>query len=184
MANTGAGGFNWQYLSPYGVPQSGSPVTGGGGTPTRSVEWPLTGMRDIIDARRAAVGRTPSAEYPDGYLGNVRSRRDDRLLKNVQSRLTQRSYQRGVHKGERIDPSDYFWTTDVNPDVGLQTEARGLKWTQSLAPEDHINHLGKNHLLTPEQYSRVLNSVGLQDPNKQVDPIVQSKMQRLLPAWK
>ena len=93
-----------------GVPQPGAPVHGGGGGRT------LAGYRDILDARRSvATPRTPNAEYPDGYLGNVNSRREDRLLQAVQSRLTQRNYQRGVHKGEKLDTSDYFWPDDFNP---------------------------------------------------------------------
>ncbi len=31
-----------------------------------------------LDGQRLGIGRTPQAEYPDGYLGTIRSRRDDR----------------------------------------------------------------------------------------------------------
>ena len=81
---------------------------GGGGTPV---------ARSEMDFLRMGVGREPSAEYPDGYLGTIRTRRDDRgrpnsvseqVLNGLKIRQTQRGYQRGVHRGERIDPNDYY----------------------------------------------------------------------------
>jgi len=39
----------------------------------------LTGFRSILDARlAAATGKTPEAQYPDGYLGSVIDRRQDK----------------------------------------------------------------------------------------------------------
>lgn len=73
------------------------------------------------------IGRVPSAEYPDGYLGNVSSRRGDRILDSVKARVTQKNYQRGVHKGERIDPGDYLWPDSQRPERGIQNEAKGMK---------------------------------------------------------
>jgi hypothetical protein len=168
----------WQLLSPNGAPQPGAPVSGGGGTP-------LAGYRDILDARRsAATPRTPNAEYPDGYLGNINSRRSDRLLQAVQSRLTQRNYQRGVHKGERIDQSDYFWPKDFNPQTGLEYEARGLKWSANgSTPVEQINHMGKNHLIPPEQMSQVAANYGVRDVQP-VDSHRADQLRSLLPAWR
>ncbi len=60
--------------------------------------------RDPLDLARAAMGaRTPDAQYPDGYLGDVNSRRE-RLFTEVGSGPRD---QRGVHKGERLAPQDY-----------------------------------------------------------------------------
>ena len=87
----------------------------------------VVGARDAMDARRLGAGRTPEAEYPDGYLGTIQSRREDRLLTDLKKRLGDRSYQRGVHKGERIDPSDYLWPAEFTPDRGLAMQARGLR---------------------------------------------------------
>lgn len=171
---------NWQYVNVNGVPQSGSPTVGGGGGSV------LSGFRSILDARRSAAGpgRTPQAEYPDGYLGNVPNRREDRLLGAVQSRLTQRSYQRGVHKGERIDPQDYYWNSAVSPEAGIAAQAVGAKWTPAGSlPTEQINHMGKNHMLAPQDFSKVADSVGLQAP-KQIDPVRQQRMSRLLPKWR
>jgi hypothetical protein len=75
-----------------------------------------------MDFARMGVGRAPQAEYPDGYLGTIRSRRDDKgngtdtVLDSLKSRQTQRGYQRGVHKGERIDPTQYMWPENLEPD--------------------------------------------------------------------
>ena len=170
---------DWQYLSPMGAPQAGAPVHGGGGGKT------LAGYRDILDARRSAsTPRTPGAEYPDGYLGTVNSRREDRLLNAVQTRLTQRSYQRGVHKGEKIDNSDYFWPPEFNDMSGLQAQARGEKWTAiGSTPAEQINHMGKNHLLTPEEMSRTAAQYNVKEILP-VDPVRQEKMSRLLPTWR
>lgn len=168
---------NWQYLAPFGVSQPGTPTYGGGG------RTDLIGYRDILDARRSvATARTPEAEYPDGYLGNVNSRREDRLLKGIQSRLTQRSYQRGVHKGERIDPSDYFWSTDFNPQSGLDRQATGLRFAPTGTPEEQIQHLGKNHMLSPAQLGATARRHDI-DPGP-VDPIRTAKAARLLPSWR
>lgn len=168
------------YLSPHGVQQPGSPVQSGGG----ALGNPLAGYRDILDARRSASAPfTPNAEYPDGYLGQVNSRREDRLLSAVQSRLTQRSYQRGVHKGEKIANQDYFWPADFNDMSGLAAQARGEKWTPvgSTAAEQ-INHMGKNHMLSPSQMSRTAAQYNVKEILP-VDPVRQQKMSRLTPTW-
>lgn len=169
---------DWQFLSPMGVPQPGTPVQGGGGGRT------LAGYRDMLDAKRAAATpRTPEAEYPDGYLGNVNSRREDRLLQAVQSRLTQRNYQRGVHKGEKLGSNDYFWPDEFNPMSGIVNQARtGLRQTPLGSPVERINHLGKDHMLSPEQMGKVYEQYNVREILP-VDPIRQEKMQRLLPRW-
>ena len=97
VQNLGAGGM-------YGT----NTTYGGGGVPV---------ARSELDTSRMGVGRQPSAEYPDGYLGTIRSRCDDRgrssptsdtVLDSMKNRVGQRSYQRGVHRGERVlgEPAD------------------------------------------------------------------------------
>ena len=81
--------------------------------------------RSELEASRMGTGRVPQAEYPDGYLGSIRSRRDNQLLDSTKNRVNQRSYQRGVHKGERIDPSDYCYPLELQPDRGLRRQMRG-----------------------------------------------------------
>ncbi|MET9120013.1 hypothetical protein [Streptomyces sp. NPDC004528] len=119
---------NTQYLPPMGVPQPGTPAYGGGG------RTDLVGARSILDAKRMmGAGKIPSAEYPDGYLGTLNTRRSDRLgdqaLNSKPMRATTRPYARGVHKGERIESSDYLWPADFNPMTGINYQAKGQKWT-------------------------------------------------------
>lgn len=111
---------NWQYLGASGYIGAYT-TTGGGGTPV----VPRSGM----DFARMGVGRAPQAEYPDGYLGTIRSRRDDKgkpyaisdtVLDSLKNRQNQRAYQRGVHKGERIDPASYMWPENLEPDRRLK----------------------------------------------------------------
>jgi hypothetical protein len=115
---------NWQYLGASGYIGSYT-TTGGGGSPIVP--------RSQMDFLRLGVGRAPSAEYPDGYLGTIRSRRDDKgkpyavsdtVLDSLRNRQTQRGYQRGVHKGERIDPGSYMWPEGLEPDRRLKAEGK------------------------------------------------------------
>lgn len=108
---------NFQYLAPMGVGQSGS------------IEQGVQAMRfrDPLDAARSGMaGFIPSAAYPDGYLGTIQSRREDRLLDSLKSQVNQRSYTRGVHKGEQIAAADYFWPGELQPDRGLRTQAMAV----------------------------------------------------------
>ncbi len=127
---------------------------GGGGVPV---------ARSELDYLRMGVGREPQAEYPDGYLGTIRSRRDDRGRPNSASeevlegvkRLNQRSYQRGVHRGERIDPSDYYLPKELSMDRGIKRQMAAARKGQAalrnapvvaLAPAPHLVNDGKANL--------------------------------------
>lgn len=114
---------DYQYLPPYGVGQPGS-VEGG---------IQQLNFRDPLDAARSGMsGFIPSAAYPDGYLGTIQSRREDRLLDSLKGKLNERSYQRGVHKGERIDAADYFWPSELQPERGLVRQMHSVQ----IAPDD------------------------------------------------
>lgn len=136
---------NWQSLGGNGF--YGYNNQGGQGVPV---------ARGELDAIRIGTGRVPSAEYPDGYLGTIRSRRDDRLLDSIKSRVGEKSYQRGVHKGERIEPSMYFWPSEFNDKMGLKRQGRAKfdpetntykipRFTQDvrLTPAPHLVNDGK-----------------------------------------
>jgi len=89
---------NWQYLGASGYIGAYT-TTGGGGTPVVT--------RSVMDSLRIGVGKTPSAEYPDGYLGTIRSRRDDRgkpyaVSDVVLDSLKARQNQRGYHPGQKV----------------------------------------------------------------------------------
>jgi hypothetical protein len=147
---------NWQYLGANGYVGAYT-TTGGGGTPVVP--------RSDMDYLRLGVGRVPEAEYPDGYLGTMRSRRDDKgkpystsdvVLDSLKNRQNQRGYQRGVHKGERIDAAQYLWPQGLGPDRGVNrrftpTNVEGgmvLRQnrqapTFKLAPAPHLVNDGK-----------------------------------------
>lgn len=84
---------------------------------------PQPWVRSVLDGRRMMYNRSPNAEYPDGYLGTITSRRGDRMLDSLKARVNQRSYQRGVHAGERIDPGDYLWPEETPPLAGIERQA-------------------------------------------------------------
>jgi hypothetical protein len=48
---------------------------------------------------------------------------------------------------------------------------------------EQINHMGKNHLIPPEQMGQVAAQYGVKEITP-VDPIRQEKMTRLLPSWR
>ncbi len=171
------------YNPPMNIGQSGSPVRANGGGGHQAI-----GYRDVLDARRS-VGdgaRTPSAEYPDGYLGTINNRRGDRLLANLQGRLTQRSYQRGVHKGERIDPGDYVWGADFNPMSGLKAEAAGRRWAPSGNPTERLAHMGKNAALSPSEMLAAQQQYGVtsDDRSQNINAARKAQMQQFLPKWR
>jgi ribose 1,5-bisphosphokinase PhnN len=166
-----------------GVGQPGSTVQGGGGG---SAEYKAFGFRDVQDAQRSgAPGSIPSAAYPDGYLGTIVDRQQDKLLTAVQSRLTQRSYQRGVHKGERVDARDYYWTPEVNPQIGLEYEAKGLRWTAQGDVAQRLAHGGKNAITSPSDMAKLAQRYGVDTTAPtEVNPIRAQRLQSLRPTWR
>lgn len=90
---------------------------------------------DSLDAMRMSWRSTPEATYPDGYLGTIHTRREDRLLDSLKTRATNRPYTRGVHKGERIERRDYFWPPEFNLWSGLEREAQGMRFSPPGAEE-------------------------------------------------
>lgn len=119
--------------------------------------------RSDLDAIRIGTGRVPQAEYPDGYLGTIRSRRDDRLLDSIKSRVNQKAYQRGVHKGERIEPSAYYWDMQFSDQSGIKRQMRAKQVTQNgvttwriprytaattLVPAPHLVNDGKSNIVS------------------------------------
>lgn len=147
-ANSFAPNQNWQSLGGNGF--NGYNNQGGVGVPV---------ARGDLDAIRIGTGRVPSAEYPDGYLGTIRSRRDDRLLDSIKSRVGQKQYQRGVHKGERIDANQYFWSPEFNDQMGIKRQMRAVydadagvyrtsRYTPAMqfAPAPHLVNDGKANM--------------------------------------
>lgn len=129
----------WQNLTPMGIQTGGAPGNASSTFPINNAPEPW--FRDRLDALRSA--RIPTSEYPDGYLGTVRTRREDRLVQHGGTRQTQRSYERGIHVGARVSPEAYFWTTEVNPHLGLEHQAIGKKFAPQGELLTHLVNGGK-----------------------------------------
>lgn len=152
----------------------------GGGQVGQGPAMPVA--RSEIESLRMGTGRTPEAAYPDGYLGTIRSRRDDRLLDSTKNRVNQRSYQRGVHKGERIDQSDYFYTENFNPQIGVMRQSKAavnqenntidtqrFAPLQEFAPPQHLVNDGKADTVAEQPLV--------------VEQDRRAKLSRLMPTW-
>ena len=146
---------------------------------TQAVLGPSPVFRDAKDRQLAAFGASPDTNYPDGYLGTQpsTSRRSDKLLDSVH-RANQRSYSRGVHKGERINPGDYLWPKEFNLLTGVEYEAQGLKWSpQGYIPKVLTNDgkMGPRGIPTGDFDRQHMEIV---DRNRQ------SMLSNLLPNWR
>ena len=164
---------NWQSLGGGGL--NGYNNQGGAGTPV---------ARDTLDSLRIGVGRVPSAEYPDGYLGTIRSRRDDRLLDSIKNRVNQKAYQRGVHKGERIEPSMYYWPEQVNPMMGIERQMKATQVNinggvvyQSVRSAPKTSLTPAPHLVNDGKANTQANQPGTIDERRK------AMMAYLKPAW-
>jgi hypothetical protein len=166
---------NWQSLGAGGL--NGYNNQGGVGGPS---------VRSNLDFQRLGVGRVPSAEYPDGYLGTlVTRRRDDRLLDSIKNNLNKKAYQRGVHKGERIEPSGYYWPSELQPTRGISRQMKSKidssegvvvylsqrsAPAMELTPHPHLVNDGKANLRA--------------DQPGQLNPKRASQLANMRPAWR
>jgi hypothetical protein len=108
------------YNPPLQQGQPGSEVRSGGGG-----GYPVVGARSALDMRRMMQGGyTPDAQYPDGYLGASTGRHQDKLLQSYGANTRyDRPYDRGVHKGDRLDQGDYDWPSWLSPMSGIRRQA-------------------------------------------------------------
>jgi hypothetical protein len=154
-------------------------------------------FRDPLDVKRSMQGRTPEAQYPDGYAGTIINRREDKLLDAVKKRMNDRSYQRGVHKGDQLPKSDYYWpeTGSVRPTMGIEREARGHRNdftvdVERFAPTGHVverlAHGGKTDFTPPErlQLYDQYQTGGLNTADVTIDPKRAEFMKRMMPSWR
>lgn len=181
---------NWWVDSQPGPGAPGGTTTGGGGSAG------VVQYRSPLDAARASQGKVPSAEYPDGYLGTIIDRHEDKLLAKVQEKLTERSYQRGVHKGEKIDGTDYFWEgKSITPDMRLRAEARATtngytmqvpRFAPTGNPVERLAHLGKTAGLSAPEQMNIAKQYGVsvsKNPVVLQDPDEMARKQKMLPRY-
>jgi hypothetical protein len=171
---------------------SGSNYGSGGGNTAASG---AVQFRSPIDQARAAGGKLPQAEYPDGYLGNIIDRRSDRLIQHVQNRLTEQSYQRGVHKGSRIESKNYLWPNGgVTPDAGLMRESRAERvgnviLTPRFAPignpVERLAHQGRTSgMATPGELGRKMEEARNAGVDPSMNPIIPMDPKHFMPRYR
>jgi len=188
---------NWWVTQSGGNPGPAVPggtTYGGGGRTGGSAG--VVQYRSPLDAARAAQGKLPYAEYPDGYLGTIIDRQEDKLLGRIQEKLTERSYQRGVHKGAKISAQDYFWDgKSIDPSMRLKAQARAKmegytmdvkRYAPTGNPVERLAHMGKmGGLSTPEQMG-MAKQYGVsvaKNPVVIIDPDRKARMQKMLPSY-
>ena len=134
-------------------------------------------FRSPKDRQLSAFGNSPDTLYPDGYLGTLdANRRQDKILKGI-NRQNNRSYSRGVHKGERINPGDYVWPDEFNLLTGIQLESEGKKFAPPGAEPVRLTNDGK---AGPRGLPR-----GLDRPQKEIiDMQRRSMLKTLAPPWR
>lgn len=188
-------GANWYVDAGNFQGMPGGTTVGGGGDGS-AIQY-----RNPLDAKRSAAGFAPGASYPDGYLGTITNRQQDKLLGAVQGRLTDRSYQRGVHKGERLGQDSYYWNADMNPDMGLQRQASAMpvdheggvtfdspRFAPSGNPVEKLTAMGNSASLAPQEQMQVARQYGV-DPAKNplpmtmTDPDRAARLQKYLPSY-
>lgn len=156
-------------------------VYGGGGVPV---------ARSELDFLRLGVGRAPQAEYPDGYLGTIRTRRDDRgrssstsdrVLDSLKVRVGQRSYQRGVHRGERIDVQDYYYPAGLEATRGIARQMKGKRIGNTI----HVTRNVENAMVAPAPHLPNDGKANMRSTSPQsLDKRRVDQMARMRPGWK
>ena len=163
---------NW-WVDSFPAALPGSTVPGQGGYGTAAI-----GYRDPLDAKRSAAGFAPGASYPDGYLGNIIDRQNDKMLGALQTSLNQRSYQRGVHVGSKIGADQYFWDDAMNPDMGIERQMQA----RPTDVEGGVVIMSERYAPTGGVEERLMhNEMPVRGPD--VDPSRAAKMSKFLPSW-
>jgi hypothetical protein len=185
----------WLNALPWLATAQGGPNGAGAG----SVDVGNIQYRDPLDAARAGAlgrGRIGEADYPDGYLDTINTRRQDRLDNTISQRLTDRHYQRGVHAGVKMDPVQYFWPEECAPDQGIVREMRGRRTPDGVLVKrqapiydvvDRLTHGTSYHNLTDLEQAQAATKFGVSaGSGKQadaVDPLAAKLAAKDLPPW-
>ncbi len=130
-----------------------------GDAPFRAAELagPQPFFRDELDAKRSMYRRTPDSQYPDGYLGTINPRRQDRLYGGLKAKSDSRPYGRGVHKGERLEANDYLWPDAFRMESGIAAQMEGHRFVS----ESMLMEAGLVEFRPPQDDAPEMNRVGI-----------------------
>ena len=172
----------------------GNTTVGGGGGGLNISASGAVQMRSPLDVARAAGGNLSQAEYPDGYLGTIIDRRSDKLIQHVKNQMTAQSYQRGVHKGSRVDPENYSWPTEFNPNSGLERQAFSQrvgnvvetpKFAPSGNPVERLAHMGKTAgMASPSDIGNAYKEAREFGVDPAMNPIVPPDPKIMIPKYR
>lgn len=154
---------------------------------TQPALGPSPAFRNPKDRLLSRWGQSPDTQHPDGYLGTQggNTRRSDKLLDAVH-RQNHRSYSRGVHKGERVNPGDYVWPDEMNLETGLQLQSMAVQiGNQQVAPKFSPPGAAPVHLTNdgkagPRGVPRGIDRVEMEP----IDPQRRSLLKNLTPNWR
>jgi len=132
-----------------------------------------------MDAARSLFNRDPGAHFPDGYLGTIESNRQaDRMVNHIWR--SQRAYSRGVHKGERVDQSEYLWPDEFNLMSGVVNQlTTGLRYVSPAFTEAANEGLHNEGKPGPRDFALGTNAAEPVVP----DPTRAALLKRLAPQW-
>ena len=148
------------------------------GAATTAALGPAPNFRSTKDYLLSGYRTGVETQFPDGYLGPMEgNRRADKILGHIE-RMNLRQYSRGVHKGERINPTDYIWPDEFNKFTGLQMIDAGLKYAPPGMEPQRLTNDGK--ISAKESMTRA-------QPGAEkipVNPERQSRLRHLMPLYR
>ena len=147
------------------------------GANTQAGFGPAPVFRSSKDELLSGYRTATDAQYPDGYLGTMSAnRRQDKILGTL-SRMNARQYSRGVHKGEKINTSDYFWPEEFGKYTGIQMEAQGKRFAPvGMEPVRLTNDgkVGPRGIVAPKNDSAM----------GEISPQQRARLKSLAPRWR
>ena len=148
------------------------------GAATTAALGPAPNFRSSKDYLLSGYRTGVETQFPDGYLGNMEgNRRADKILGHIE-RMNLRQYSRGVHKGERINPTDYVWPTEFNKFTSLQLESEGLRFAPVGMEQRRMTNDGK---ISGADAMRRAQPGSEKTP---INPERQSRLRHLMPLYR
>ena len=147
------------------------------GSATTASLGPAPNFRSPRDYLLSGYRTGVETQFPDGYLGPTEgNRRADKILGHIE-RMNLRQYSRGVHKGERINPTDYIWPDEFNKFTGIAMMDAGLKYAPpGMEPQRLTNDgkIGAREAMQREQPGA----------DKSINPERSSRLRHLMPKYR